>query len=507
MTKNAALNERSDQSDVIAFLLRPQSYGLPDEARVKQISTHISHIFLAGRRAYKLKRAVTLPYVDFSSLAARKTACDNEVTLNRRTAPELYLGVVAVTRSADGRLMLGGAGTPVDWLVEMVAFDQTRTLDQVVVRSALEPAVLRALGDTIAAFHDSARVSLSSGGSGAIAKIIAANEQAFAACPPHALPSDAVSEVSRGCYGALDRVAQLLDRRRALGEVRRCHGDLHLGNVCLIDGRPVLFDCLEFDETLATTDVLYDIAFLLMDLVKYGLRADANLVFNRYLDRRPQTEGLAAMPLFMALRAAVRAHVTALKGDEVAGEYVALALALLLPKAPRLVAIGGLSGSGKSTVAYNLAPEIGVSPGARVVRSDVIRKRVFGVQPETRLPESAYGAEVTERVYDAMAREAAGALAAGRSVIVDAVFLRPDERAAIAKVAADAAVPFSGLWLTAPAAVLEGRISGRTNDASDADASVLRRQTEFDPGVVAWRQVDVSGPVDLAVAAARAAVA
>jgi len=305
----------------------------------------------------------------------------------------------------------------------------------------------------------------------------------------------------------------LLDRRRATGKVRRCHGDLHLRNVCLFEGRPTLFDCLEFSDELASVDVLYDLAFLLMDLEHRGLADFANLTLNRYLDLTGEDDGLAAMPLFLSLRAAIRAHVTATAMERAAGfgakpemaaeacRYLDLAAQFLQPRSCRLVAIGGLSGSGKSTLAAALAPGL----GARVLRSDVIRKRLFGVAPETHLPASAYTSEESRRVYQTLRRQAGDALAAGYSVIIDAVSLKPAERRSFAAVAEAAGVPFSGLWLAAPAATMEGRLRARRHDPSDASPEVLAQQLRQDPGPMDWVRVDAgTGSADCLSAAQRA---
>ena len=202
----------------------------------------------------------------------------------------------------------------------------------------------------------------------------------------------------------------------------------------------MLFDCIEFSDAFASIDVLYDLAFLLMDLGQQGHSAAANLVLNRYLDLTGDSDGLAAMPLFIALRAAIRAHVTASAGGDAVGAlaYLDRACAALRPAPARLIAIGGLSGTGKSTLAAALAPELGGPPGARVLRSDVIRKRLFGVDPETPLPQRGYTARATARVYAALRTEAASALRAGYCTIIDAVALRPEERHSFAAVARQA---------------------------------------------------------------------
>jgi predicted kinase len=256
-----------------------------------------------------------------------------------------------------------------------------------------------------------------------------------------------------------------------------------------------------------------------MDLEHRRLPDLANRVLNRYLDRTANDDGLAAMPLFLSLRAGIRAHVTATalanaadhdRKSGMAAEarrYLDLALQFLEPQPRRLIAIGGLSGSGKSTIAAALAPELGLRPGARVLRSDVIRKLALGAAPETRLPAKAYTPEMTRQVYDSSRTRARMALEAGYTAIIDAVSLMPEERRAFAEVARQAGVPFTGLWLEAAPEVMSGRIGARRGDASDAIADVLAAQLRQDPGLIDWTRIDASGGRDECVAAARRALA
>ena len=288
----------------------------------------------------------------------------------------------------------------------------------------------------------------------------------------------------------------LLSLRERAGRVARCHGDLHLGNIVLLDGEPLLFDAIEFDPRIATGDVLYDLAFLLMDLIERGLTPAANIVLNRYLNetrRAEDLDALAALPLFLSLRAAIRAKVAAERrtqtGERAATEqsardYFALAGKLLAPPPPMLVAVGGLSGSGKSLLARALAADIAPVPGAVVLRSDVERKALFGIAETGRLPETAYSRDVTAQVYAALAGKARRVIAAGHSAIVDAVFADAGERTAIAQAAAGAA--FHGLFLTADLATRLARVGGRRGDASDADAAVAREQERYDLGAMQW---------------------
>jgi uncharacterized protein len=513
----AAATEAEPQCQVIAFLSDPASYGAGVE-RVDIVETHISLVFLAGARAYKLKRAIKLPYLDFSTAELRRQACAAELALNRRTAPSLYLEIGRLARNAKGAVGFSREGEALDWVVVMRRFDQALAFDALAQTRALDRRVIDRLADHIAEFHGAAERRPEHGGAAALREVALTNHRCLAAARRAGFAAESVDAIRDKWSGAIAANSALLEARRAAGKVRRCHGDLHLGNICLFDGEPTLFDCLEFSEELASIDILYDLAFLLMDLVHRGFGAHANRVLNRYLDRTFEDDGLAALPLFLSLRAGIRAHVmaTALEhrpdpaaaagmGEE-ARRYLELADRALDPAPARLVAIGGLSGSGKSTLAAALAPEFAPCPGARLLRSDVTRKLLCGVAPETRLPESAYRPEIGRRVYDALRRNAAAALAAGYSAIIDAVSLRPVEREALGDVARLAGVPFSGLWLEAAPEAMAERIRSRRHDASDATAAVLARQLDHDPGPIDWTHLDASGGPEATLAAARRAL-
>ena len=500
-----------NQRDVIDFLSKAASYGTAVE-RVDLIETHVSLVFLAGDRVYKLKRAVKFPYLDFSTAEQRMTACKAELALNRRTAPELYLEVRALVRTITGVIAFATGGPAVDWVVVMRRFDQAALFDELAKSRRLNVSLMTALADHIAAFHHAAEPRPDRGGTAALSAIVETNHRCLMAAREAGFAPEHIIEIRQQSSERLAAVGTLLDRRAAAGKVRRGHGDLHLRNVCLFEGRPTLFDCLEFSDELATVDVLYDLAFLLMDLEHRGLADFANRVLNRYLDLTGEDDGLAAMPLFLSMRAAIRAHVTAAAIEraapavkpEVGAEarsYLDLSVRLLRPRSYRVVAIGGLSGTGKSTLAAALAPSL----GARVLRSDVIRKRLYKVAPETPLAASAYRPQVSRRVYDTLRGRAVDALAAGYSVIIDAVSLKPAERRSFLAVAEAAGVPFLGLWLVAPAATMDRRLQARRHDASDASSEVLAQQLQQDPGAMDWVRIDTgAGPADCLSAAQRA---
>lgn len=503
----------SDQSPVIAFLADPATHG---GVPVERIDTHASIIFLVGDRALKLKRAVRFSYLDYSTLAARERFCRAELELNRRTAPDIYEAVHSVTRGPGRRMEFDGPGEVVDWVVVMRRFDQETLFDRMAAGGRLTVPLMLELADQIARFHDQAAIDRKAGGSAGLTASVASDARNLRAAAPYVLDEAPVEHVIAATQAAMASVSHLLEIRRESGRVRRCHGDLHLRNICLVGGRPTLFDCVEFSTLISNIDVLYDLAFLLMDLHVRGLDPLANTVFNRYFDRRDEGDGLPAMPLFLSIRAAVRAHVAAAAARQQqdpmpsrteARRYLTLAVELLRPRPARMIAVGGLSGSGKSTVACGLAPSIGVAPGARVLRSDMIRKRLLGADITDRLPPSAYTQEMSAQVYGRMAEEAGRTLAAGCSVVVDAVFAEPAERDAIAAVARSVGAPFTGLWLEAPAAVMASRIEGRSGDASDATVAVLQRQLIYDLGQIDWHRIDATGCTDSVVAAARRASA
>jgi len=499
-----------DQSATIDFLSEPGSYPHAPKA-VERIDTHGAVIFLAGERAYKLKRAVKLAYLDFSSLEKRRAVCERELALNRVTAPELYRGLLSVRRDANGGLSFEGEGEIVDWVIEMRRFDADQLFDALAKAGRLEPALLERLAQAVERFHAQAPQLRQCAWHGSLAQVTKTVTAALA----HAELAELGLETAiTGLRGALESGTPLLNARREAGLVRRCHGDLHLKNIVLIGGEPRLFDALEFDEELATVDVLYDLGFLLMDLWHRGLRGEANLVLNHYFAREPsdiEWAGLALLPLFLSLRAGVRAMV-GLDGLALAqGEqrsalrdetrsYAALAMALVAPPPPRLIAIAGLSGTGKTTVARALAPWIGAAPGALHLRSDLERKALFGAGPTQRLGAEAYGEQANARVYARLAAKAEAILRARHPVVLDATFMREEDRAALAALAGRSGVRLEAVWLEADAAQMASRVTARRGDASDADAAIVQRQlSESAESPPNWRKVDARGSCEATI--------
>ena len=467
----------------------------------KRIDTHASIVFLEPDRVLKIKRAVRLPFLDYSTLAKRKCACEDELAINRRYAPALYRRVVPITRGAEGPEIDGG-GCVIEWAVEMARFDEARTLDHLARAGKIEPGLGEAVADVIGNAHAEAEISDGSTWLASIAGIIDRNIQKFRG--EASLSRDAVEQLHALSHRRLSDNLPLLQRRVSLGQVRRCHGDAHLGNIVMIDDKPVLFDAIEFDPAIATTDVLYDLAFPLMDLIHFGLNAAANRLFNRYLQRNwDECAGaLRLLPLFLSMRAAIRSHVAFTKCEQQGGDaeeaaqaktYFDLALQLLQPSHPTMIAIGGMSGTGKSALARELAGQIPPQPGAVVLRSDVIRKELFGVDPLVALPQAAYGADVTARVYRILLERARPILDQRFSVIIDAAFLREAERDEIAAEARKMAADFRPIFLAADLALRLERVGSRKNDASDAIRGIATLQESYDLGRIEWPTVDASG--------------
>jgi aminoglycoside phosphotransferase family enzyme/predicted kinase len=489
-----------DPERLIAALCDPARYPHP-VAQVERLETHISWVLLAGEYAYKIKKPVDLGFLDFSTLAARKRCCEEELRLNRRTAPGLYLAVVAITGS-DADPVLDGEGVAIEYAVKMRRFDQAGLLDRVAKRGELTPALVDRIAHGIADFHARIAVAARDSPFGRpdqvtapplanfehIARLIGKAVNAREADMPQLERLRAWTEREG------ERLAPAFATRKAGGFVRECHGDLHLGNIALVDGVPTPFDCIEFNAELRWIDVMSELAFLVMDLLDHRLPAAAYRCLNAYLEATGDYDGLAVLRYYLVYRAMVRAKVACIRGHQpdldrdaraaIEAEYRGyfhLAERLARLGGPALVLMHGLSGSGKTTVAQDLLERI----GAVRIRSDVERKRLHGLAADARTQSAVasgiYGADATRRTYARLAEAAASALRARWPAIVDATFLRRTERDAFRALARELGVPFAMLSCQAPDAVLRERIVARARgggDASEADLAVLDRQLQ-----------------------------
>jgi len=494
---------------VIDFLSDPRNHQ--NAETIQRIDTHAAIIFLAGPLAYKIKREVAYPFLDFSTLEKRQQACEHEIEVNQANAPQIYIGTIPLTCQPENHLKINGSGKVVEWAVLMNRFDENHTLDKIIATGPLPDNLANSLAREMARAHAAAPVKKTTDWVANLRQYINHNTQSF---NDHAdaFPPSQATDLTTVSIKNYTQIKPLLEKRLAGGHVRLCHGDAHLGNIVLLDDQPVYFDAIEFNDAIAIIDVLYDLAFLLMDLWHRGHKREANLILNRYLsetqninhEKTSHYSGLTALPFFMMMRAMIRARVTVSKRKfcpphqhadltDQARAYFSTACDFFKATPPRLIAIGGLSGSGKTTVAINIAANIGRSPGAVILRSDVIRKKLFGVCETEHLPQSAYSSATTQAVYKQLYETAAQVLTTGHSVIVDAVFARKHERDEISQIARSSAVPFSGIWLNASEKTLVTRVSTRTNDASDADETVVKKQLAYKPGPISWTKIDATG--------------
>jgi uncharacterized protein len=501
----------ADQDALFTFLQDPATHGL--RGPVKRIDTHGAAVFLAGPDVYKVKRAVRFPYMDFSTLEKREAACKAEIAVNRDNAPELYVGVVPITCDGGG-LHLDGPGEVVEWAVHLRRFNEEATLDRLAERGPLRFTVIAPLAQAVASAHRRAPICDGQLATKSLHSVLTETIDELAAATD-IFPPFEVDALRSRLTEAFERSEALLLRRGLAGKVRRCHGDLHLRNIVLVDDKPVLFDAIEFDEMIATSDILYDLAFLIMDLCERKLSADANRLLNEYLwscdDERQEIRGLFLLPLFLSLRAAVRAKVAAaqLQLDasrtglrQEAQTYLEAARRFLDPAPARLVAIAGLSGSGKSTLAAAIAPSLGFAPGAVHVRSDIERKQLSGVAGAQHLSAKDYSRDVSAQVYSRLRVLGETGLQAGRCVILDATYRDPLEREKVERLAARLRVDFIGFWLDAPTDVLTERVAMRQGDVSDATAAVVLTQVKRDVGRITWHRLDAGVSLDRLKAAA-----
>ncbi len=526
------MNNESSQKAVIHFLSQVATYGEQQLAKaskrnrykseqcerqiapscsfsnqIQQKSTHCAHVFMSGQDVYKIKRAVTYTYLDMSALDSRKKLCEREFVLNKDTLPDIYLEVVPITTESDGRLKINGSGEPVEWALHMKRFRERDVLDNLAQNNQLSCSIAGQVGQSIAKYHATLNSEFVSDGFQRIEEVVLEliTELTDLDC---LFPIALLDQFVVKGRTELQQYRTLLNQRAISGFVRRCHGDLHLRNIVMHHAVPLPFDALEFDERMATTDILYDLAFLLMDLDHRGLALQCNAAFNQYLLHSDEANlnALRLLPLFLFCRAGIRAMTTAQASRQSqcrsavlrheARQYLELALDYLGRQPPALVAVGGLSGSGKSTVSARLAPEICCTPGAILIRSDAERKAALGVNETSRLSAELYTADTSHTNYQRVLRKAKLALDAGQSVIVDAVFLDQEQRKAIEKVAHDRKIPFVGIWLQAPVEILEERVSSRCGDASDATVAVLNKQVMTDSGSITWSKVTTSGSID-----------
>jgi uncharacterized protein len=467
----------------IQGLLQPVAYSHP-AATVRLIETHISWVFIAGDHAYKLKKPLDLGFLDFSTLERRRFCCEEEIRLNRRLAPEIYLDVVPVT-GTESQPRMGGEGPVLEWAVRMRAFPADATLDR---EQNLAPAQIDAIADVVARFHAEIAPAPPESAYGTPEVVYFPVGQNFEQIrglnpPPDSLPL--LERLEAWSQSAFTRLRAHFAARKAAGFVRECHGDLHLGNIAWVDDLPLIFDCIEFNPNLRFVDITSEAAFFCMDLTSRGLEPLAWRFLNCWLELTGDYPGLAAFRFYQVYRAMVRAKVAFIRANQndaparqEALGYLALAERLSRPARPALLLMHGVSGSGKTWLSQQILEGI----GAIRMRSDVERKRLFGLSAladSRRVEGGIYTEEASRRTFDRLAKLARQRLQEGFTVIVDATFLRRAHRAPFLALARETGVPLRILSLQVDESRLRQRVAERTrlrDDASEADLEVLEDQ-------------------------------
>lgn len=473
-----------NQQQLIAALLDPAVY--PHQAKsVRLIETHISWVLLAGRYAYKIKKALDLGFLDATTLESRHHYCAEELRLNRRLAPQLYLGVVAI----------GGRHTHPEWdtqpaieyAVKMRRFASAKTFDRLIVCGKIEARHMDALAATLASFHT--RLSAATSNTANIHAALAQNFSQLSGLLPDVADAANMAALQQASERAYRASEHLIEKRHAQGFVRECHGDLHLGNIALIGNKPTPFDGIDFNPALRWIDVMDEVAFLFMDLLHHRRTDLAYRFLNAYLELTGDYAGVELLNFYCAYRATVRAKVNAIRTSQTGmakrpnqeamttcRSYLTLASACLAPRQPILLITHGLPGSGKSTFAQAALERM----GAIRLRSDVERKRLFGLSAleESRADQNIYSADATQRTYAHLLATARVLLCAGHTVIVDAAFLKQNEREMFRNLAEEMHATFAIASMLADDAILRTRILKRqalSNDASEANLDVLTK--------------------------------
>lgn len=457
---------------------------LADSRHGQLLQTHISWVLLVDDVAYKIKKPVNFGFLDFSDLAKRRHACEEELRLNRRLAPDWYLAVVPIGGTA-AQPQLEAPGTPLEYAVKMRRFPAGSLLAQLLQHQQVTAAMIERLADTIAAFHAGLPPAGNVEDWGRPDSIIAPVRQNFAQLAPFeaqiGLPG-ILSTLSQWSENHAERLRPAFTARRCNGHIRECHGDLHAGNIAWANAAPLIFDAIEFNPDLRWGDTISEIAFTVMDLQARQQPELARLLLNRYLEQSGDYAGLPLLDFYLVYRAVVRAKIAAFEANWPAcREYLQLAQSFTRPPPPRLFITHGLSGSGKSTVSAHMAL---TQPRLIRIRSDVERKRLFGLAPlqPSRSHGNIYTPQATRQTYRQIMNGARNCLAGGYSCIVDAAFLKRNERHRFAELAQAWNVPYGIVHCEASRATLLARLQTRQqsgNDASEADAAILKKQLEW----------------------------
>lgn len=496
------------QADIITALSNPKNYAYKVKS-VEVRQSHIAILFLAGDKVYKLKRAVLYPEADLSTREKRRLACVHEMKRSAIYAPNLVEKIESVRRLSSGKIVIGGAeGEEIDTILVMKRIPDKYLLNHLLPSSKFDRFEAMDLAEKLADLHKKAKILKNKWGTDTIKRLILENESVLSCFCPDIFEKKKLEDLTRHSLQALAQNSRLIRLRQKSGAVRKCHGDLLLSNIAWTGDEFIFFSPIEYNENLCCIDTLYDLADVLMDLEAIGERHLTNILFNHYMAHMNDIGGFPLLPLYQAIRAARRAAVCAKKSTLMHGwdrrriirearHYFDLAQHFISGKNPVLVACGGLSGSGKSRIARELGVFFDPSPGAVILRDDIIKKQMMGLAPTQTLDKQYDTPAFEEVVYDVLRQQARTALSVGSCVILDALFYNPAERQAAENLAQSEHVPFIGLWMDAPVTTREERIKTRLRNPSDVkEREELDRQLNLDTGIITWAKIMTDGPRD-----------
>lgn len=497
-----------NQAEIVEALLNPRIY--PASWHVKEVQTRQSHIailFLAGAYAFKLKRAVLTPEIDFSTPQKRRIACVHEMRRSTIYAPHLVIGVKSVRKLPNGRISIGGkAGVEIDTLLVMRRLKDEDMLSSQVPSSAFDRFEVMDLAEQLADLHCKAKLFRTKWDFDDIQKVIVENESILSCFCPDIFNREKLRILTQQSLASLTQNTRLIALRQKSGRVRKCHGDLLLSNIAREGDKYLFFSPIEYNDALDCIDTLYDLSYLLMDMEVRGVRRLSNILFNHYLAYTNDMTGYPLLPLYQSMRAATRAGVCARKSALLAGEdkettildarkYFDLACHFLIGNKPVLIACGGLSGSGKSRIAREIGGKLNPAPGAVILRDDIVKKQMRGCALDQHLDDAPDSPAYEQVVYDLLRQQARTALSIGSCVIVDALFYNQAERKAIENLAYEMNVPFIGIWVDAPIEVRTERVMTRKRNPSDVhNRSELERQLHLETGPITWEQINSDRP-------------
>ncbi len=495
-----------DQQQIVDALSDPASYP-HGVSEVTQVQSHIAFLFLAGNYVYKLKRSVLYPDIDFSTPEKRKLACLQEMKRSTVYAPHLIIGLKPIKQLKNGKIRIGGKlGKEIDTVLVMKRIPAESILENKLPSPDFDRFEVMDLAEKLAELHSKAKTFHNRWGEEILKKTILENEAILSCFCPDIFDKKQLNKLTKNSLENLNKNARLITIRQKSGHVRKCHGDLLLSNIAYNNKKFLFFSPVEYSESMDTIDTLYDLAFLTMDLEAKGLRRLANMLFNHYMAYTNDIEGIPLMPLYQSMRAASRAAICAKKTTLLSGVekektiksaqlYFELACHFMTLFKPLLIACGGLSGSGKSRIAREIGGLMDPAPGAVILRDDVIRKQIKGINLTDRM-NPTYNTPAFEKVvYDVLKQQAKTALKIGSCVILDALFYNEKERKSVMALAKEMKVPFIGLWMDAPLSVRTERVKTRKRNPSDVKKeSELEKQLALKTGPITWNVILTDGP-------------